>query len=413
MDSTWKRGFISLAVCFFLAGGCSNGTTAPAEEASLATLEILTGAVQQAPSGSLFPQALRVRAVDQFGNGLANHTFTTSVQEGSGWVVDRQPVSDASGEFFVEWYAGRTPGETAILEIRSGGVSATAQGTALNATPGNSYHGHRDLVEYIPGTLPIVITAPHGGRETPSDIPDRTWGTTVMDTNTDVLAYLLGDAFESLTGARPHLVILHLRRTKLDANRGLQEAAQGNPVAERAWFEFHHWTETALERVKADHDEGIYIDLHGHGHDFQALELGYMITTSDLNRTDEELDQAWAIDKSALRTWVDRTGLSHSELLRGPTSLGALFEAEGYPSVPSPLNPTPPGAFFSGGYNTGRHSCRDGGPICGFQLEVNQDIRFNRPWGTAQENMAAFAEAHARVIREFLQAHLGKTLGAP
>ncbi len=361
--------------------------------------------------GAPFPEGVRVRALDQFGNPVAGQALEARVTEGSGWVVDPSPETGANGEVTLAWYAGRTPGTASTLRLRAGQVTATASGNALPATPGTSHRGHRNFVEYIPGTLPIVITAPHGGRETPSDIPDRTWGTTVMDTNTDELAYLLADAFEARTGERPHLVVLHLRRTKLDANRAIQEAAQGNPTAERAWREFHHWTETALERVEADHGEGIYIDLHGHGHEFQALELGYMITTADLNRSDAELDESWAVEKSALRSWVARTGRSHSELIRGETSLGALFEAEGYPSVPSPLNPTPPGAFFSGGYNTGRHSCRGGEPICGFQLEVNQDVRFNRPWGTAAENMAAFAEAHARVIEAFLQLQLGIALG--
>lgn len=47
--------------------------------------------------------------------------------------------------------------------------------------PGVSYFGRRDYVEYIPGELPVVLSVPHGGALTPTEISDRTSGTVVTD----------------------------------------------------------------------------------------------------------------------------------------------------------------------------------------------------------------------------------------
>jgi hypothetical protein len=47
-------------------------------------------------------------------------------------------------------------------------------GHAEDLAPGNSVFGQRNFIEYVPGELPLVIAAPHGGRLTPAEIPNRT-----------------------------------------------------------------------------------------------------------------------------------------------------------------------------------------------------------------------------------------------
>ena len=46
--------------------------------------------------------------------------------------------------------------------------SGLAEEKPKTPTPGRSLFTANDTVEYVPGTLPIVIAAPHGGRLTPS-----------------------------------------------------------------------------------------------------------------------------------------------------------------------------------------------------------------------------------------------------
>lgn len=354
------------------------------------------------------PVVLRLTASD--GSPVGLETVSIEV-EGSGWVVNlppgTPPRTDPDGRVRLWWYAGVEPGAEERLIVSAAGLTDTVSAQMREPEPGQSYSGHRSFVEYIPGTLPFVITAPHGGTLSPDDLPDRSWGTTVRDASTDVLAYALADELEVLTGARPHLVLVHLRRTKLDANRDLDEAAQGNEEAARAWQEFHHWIRVAKTAIESEHGEGFYMDLHGQGkHD--DFELGYLLTRDDLERPDSELDEEWAVRKSSLRALAEGSSGSFSRLIRGAGSLGALFEAEGYSAIPSPQRTAPSGPFFSGGYNTRTHGCRDGGPICGYQLELNRvGVR------DTEDNRQRFAEAHARVMSEFFRLHYGTELAGP
>merc|ERR1712045_854658 len=97
-------------------------------------------------------------------------------------------------------------------------------------------------IEYEPGTVPIIISAPHGGTEEPDEIADRIAGcptsdgcvyekdescasssecgiVTVRDSYTIEIARSIADTVEELLGARPYLVINNMNRKKMDANR--------------------------------------------------------------------------------------------------------------------------------------------------------------------------------------------------
>jgi hypothetical protein len=273
---------------------------------------------------------------------------------------------------------------------------------------GVTYFGRQQYVEYIPGDLPLVLSAPHGGSVEPDEIADRTWGTTAQDRNTEELARTIAATLERRTGGRPHVVISHLHRVKLDPNREIGEAAQDNVFAEYAWGEFHGFVEAANAAVAGDHGRGFYIDLHGHGHEMQRLEWGYLLTADDLTRSDAELSGATYVDRSGIRTLALEADSSFVALLRGPTSLGGLLEARGYPSVPSPAYPDPGGLpYFSGGYNTREHGGRDGGPISGVQLEMN--------WTGVRDTeamRASFAEALASALEGYFALHHHVTLVA-
>ena len=394
--------FTLLVLATLLLPACDEG--GPTQPTSPAYVELLSGDGQAVVAGGLFPETVVVEVRDEADRPVPDQLVMVRVDQGDGWAPGPNPRTDEDGRVRLPWYAGTEPGVDQRLRLSAGGISVTVHGEVLTPVPGVSYTGHRAFVEYIPGSLPLVITAPHGGTLRPGDIPEREWGTMVRDYATDDMAYRLADALEERVGARPHLILLHLHRTRLDANRDLEEAAQGNPLAERAWHEFHHWTEVAMKRVKADHGEGFYMDLHGHGkHD--DFELGYLLTRSDLEATAEELDQEWAVSKSSLRTLAEDSSLPFSQLIRGEESLGTLYEEEGYTSVPSPVRPYPSGPFFSGGYNTRRHGCREGGAICGYQLELNRENVRDNP-----VNRQAFAEAHARVMERFFKVHYGVNL---
>lgn len=294
----------------------------------------------------------------------------------------------------------RFPGTLAVLIFLLTGLVASSQ----PYIPGVSYFGRNNYIEYIAGNIPLIISVPHGGDLSPSEIPNRVCGDeTVTDSYTVDLARELITAINKITGCYPHVIICNLKRTKLDANRELETAACGNQWAETAWNEFHQYLDIASAKVTQESGKGLYIDLHGHGHAIQRLELGYLLTAVHLRYSDFTLNTVTYKNLSSILNLINSniSGSSHSELLRGMTSLGTLFAIKNVPSVPSIDDPFPLSgeSYFSGGYNTDRHGSRTQGTIDGIQIECNQDVRFT---STARKDFAAKA---ATVLLNYLTIH--------
>ncbi|MBL9189627.1 MAG: N-formylglutamate amidohydrolase [Opitutaceae bacterium] len=275
---------------------------------------------------------------------------------------------------------------------------------AAEKTPGQSYFDAARYVEYVAGDLPIVLTAPHGGRLKPDAIPNRTKGVTDMDANTQELARAVLDALRARTGRHAHLVASHLHRSKLDPNREIEEAAQGDPIAQRAWRDFHAAIEGALAAAVARHGFAFLIDLHGHAHPIARLEIGYALDAKQLNRDDKSFDASGVMQLGTLRDLHARLGGSAAALLRGPGSLGDLFEARGLRATPSLKEPQPgEHPFFSGGYIVRRHAAAPDTPkVDGLQIECPRPGVRDTP-----ENRARFAKITAEVLAVFLKANYG------
>ena len=225
----------------------------------------------------------------------------------------------------------------------------------------------------------------------------------VRDRNTRELTLAIRDALIDLTGYAPYVVISHLDRRKLDPNRDIAEAAQADPFAERAWTEYHQYIERARAEVRR-RGEGMYFDIHGHGHPIQRVELGYLLTPQWLNLADIYLDQLSVVQLTSIREIGRDSPIPFSQVLRGPTSFGGLLEAEGIPAVPSPTSPMiGEDPYFTGGYSTLRHGSNlDAELVSGIQLEHHFDgLR------DTDENRRAYAAILARVIRDFMLEHIG------
>ena len=261
-------------------------------------------------------------------------------------------------------------------------------------------------IEYLPGTLPLIISAPHGGYLKPADMPDRSEGKVEQDSFTQEMARALRDEFKTATGGTPHVVICRLHRAKLDCNREIKEATQGNPVAEKAWHEWHDALELAKATVQKDFGAGLYIDLHGQRHKEGRVEIGYLLKAKELALDDEAITQLAA--NTSIRELDQRSPASFVELLRGKSSLGALLEAKGYHCVPSPTLRAPGEGelYFNGGYDTLIHAFKNGGALSGFQVECPFDgVRDTKP------NRDRFVKALREVLtKDYFPAHFGKPL---
>ena len=277
---------------------------------------------------------------------------------------------------------------------------------AQSYVPGQTYFSANGHIEYRCGDLPLVISVPHGGALAPADIPDRTCNDPVYDVDANTVE--LGDAIDSVfavtDGCRPHLVINHLARRKLDANRNLADGACGDPQAVLAWQAFHAFIDSAKARVAATAGKGFYLDLHGHGHTVQRLELGYLLYEDELALPDATLNTSTYINYSSIRALAlqNQLALPHAELLRGPLALGTRLASLGYPSVPSQQDPFPLQGqpYFSGGYNTARHGSYNGGAVDGVQIECNFTGVRDSPM-----NRALFADSLRVALSTFLIDH--------
>jgi hypothetical protein len=284
---------------------------------------------------------------------------------------------------------------------------------------GKSYTGRNGYIEYLAGNAPVIYTAPHGGDLLPAEIPDRTAtrcggsATTTTDLNTEDLVRAMQQRHFARYGTYPHIIINHLARRKLDANRLEPEAACGNAAAAIALVEWHAFIDSAKAAVLRTSPRGWYMDMHGHGHAKQRLELGYLLTNGQLGLSDALLDANRAFqDTASMRTVSEASPLTFSALLRGATSLGSLYAANGFPAIPSASDRSPGSDdYLSGGDDTRRHSCGaeasalggvTAGQICGVQIEANFTGVRDTP-----ANRDRFGDATATVLGQFLSMHWG------
>lgn len=260
-------------------------------------------------------------------------------------------------------------------------------------------------IEYIAGDVSsrLIISAPHGGLTKPSIMRDRTadynYGTlpnnqysndqsfgNIADSKTKEMATEIANSVRTRTGKRPHLIINHLHRSKLDANRRKEVGAQNGLYAKPAWDKFHAYINAAKATISANHASGLYIDIHGHTHTPQRTEIGYLLTKNQLTNYTNSLGDL--TNSSSIKGMVS-SSVSHANLIKGTYAFGTLLSNHNnrlgpYPATPSKAYPMPgdqtiftDGKYFSGGYNNARHGSKFGGKISGFQIEFNQGVRLD------------------------------------
>ena len=214
------------------------------------------------------------------------------------------------------------------------------------------------------------------------------------DDNTRQLAELVSEELFSLSGKRPHVIINNLSRTKLDANRDLEDAAFGHPDAEAAWKLFH---ESIDKAVNALPQRGLYIDVHGQCHKENWVELGYLLNGKQLDEKQFSASQS-SIHKLAVHKSMQDEG-DFVELLYGQQSLGGLLERAGLKTVPSPSHSSPEGgSYFNGGYNTRRYGTQSSASLDAIQIESPINER-------APDKIYSYAKTLAKCLYDFLQMH--------
>lgn len=253
--------------------------------------------------------------------------------------------------------------------------------------------------------MPLILSASHGGYLTPSTVHTRNCVgcVTGRDAYTQELTRELTNAIKAKTGCYPHVIINRLHRKKLDANREIIEATDSTTATEIYWHEYNNYVDSAREKIKRTTTKGLFIDIHGHGHTIQRLEIGYLLSKTNLQQSNTYLNSTSMLNKSSIKNLSasNLNSISHSDLIRGNSSLGTMLADKGYPGVPSSAIPFPLSSepYFQGGYNTKKWGSKNGGQIDGIQIEHNQYIRFD---STRRKN---YADSLAAVLLNYIEKH--------
>jgi len=302
--------------------------------------------------------------------------------------------------------------------------SLHSQTNLASYTPGSTYWGRNNYTEYIAGNMPLIISAPHGGDDYPSELPNRTnTSTYTVTTDPDLwtanLARAIRTACSNRYGRYPHVIICNVDRAKVDCNREIIEGAQNNTNTQTVWKEFHAYINIARQQVSNTYGRGLYIDLHGHGHPIQKNEIGYDLSDSDMFKTTFSTTDD---NESTIHALSERSRQSFTDVVRGELSLGSILEKRGYPCVPSVSSPNPgvsngvTNAYFNGGYNTQTYgtSLANGGTIDAIQIECNYtNVRAKSSTSSYSEDVAVranFASNLVLSLEEYFKYHLEMTL---
>ena len=178
--------------------------------------------------------------------------------------------------------------------------------------------------------------ATHGGDLKPQWIANRSCSGAVITQD----QYTLGIALQieqelNRRGFQPYMVLAKIHRVKVDLNRSLLTSHCDDDTSNEPWELFHSQIAAFREEVIQKHQRGLLIDIHGHGHLIQRIELGYLITSNQLR---EMTDNATNIDvaTTSIRSLLNNhpEGITLNEVILGEKSLGSRLEENGFPTVP-------------------------------------------------------------------------------
>ncbi len=237
------------------------------------------------------------------------------------------------------------------------------------------------LVVIRHGDLPIILSAPHGGRISPPDVPQRDGAgisqfATVRDGNTDRLAFEVADYLQLELGKDVFLVVAQIDRACVDMNRPADESYEVGK-AKRYYDAYHNALRTACDEVRATWGRGILLDLHGQNANRSAIYRG-------------------THDGITVFNLVEQFG---QEALVGENSICGQLEQKGLDIQPACDTDDLEHPNFSGGYIVQTYGSHQGTAIDAMQLEFGLKFR-------SDENLHRTAIQLASAIATFAKTYL-------
>lgn len=240
-----------------------------------------------------------------------------------------------------------------------------------------------DFVLVQKGTLPIIISAPHGGRKKVPDVPERV-GTgltnfqTVRDENTAELTERFAAELAKALDGKPWVVVARFERKYLDVNRAREQGYESEK-AKPYYDAYHDPLAAACKAVKEKFGRGLLLDIHGQAVHQNAICRG----TQNLK---------------TVGLLKERDGMP---AVRGKNSVLGRMEKLGYKVLPAgdADDKTKEEPKFTGGHIVGTYGSHTAYAIDAIQLELGTFLR-------DKERYAATAKDLAEAVRVFYDAYL-------
>lgn len=120
--------------------------------------------------------------------------------------------------------------------------------------------------------MPIILTCPHGGSESPPNVEERNENNTPdkcnrftknRDEKTNIITEGIAQKILELTGLSPYVVIARFHRKFIDANREI-DCSSSSPDAKKFYQEYHERISKYAEQIVKENDSrGFLFDIHG------------------------------------------------------------------------------------------------------------------------------------------------------
>jgi hypothetical protein len=130
----------------------------------------------------------------------------------------------------------------------------------------------QEYVKTQRGDIPILLSAPHGGKLKPDNLPNRNCIDCVYteDSYTKEILLLVKQNLETVMKGKISYVYTDLHRRKLDFNRPILEATDSNYILFPYWRQYHSF----IKHFSFVNKKSLVIDIHGQAHTEELLEIG-------------------------------------------------------------------------------------------------------------------------------------------
>lgn len=233
-------------------------------------------------------------------------------------------------------------------------------------------------VDYIPGTMPLILEVPHDGMEGYPGVPERKNPKnfpafrTGRDLNTAELALKMQTYFQEKTGKKPYVVILKLARKWIDVNREEERGVENEKVA-AVYRHYYTKLNEARNEIIAKFGKGLMLNIHSSNtwtHDVYFGSGGMRAVKPLLKR-------------SGINAYAGEFSIQQALSDKG-------YEIPGYKNIPGEQGPT-------GNVNRALTWSDKDSKLDAIEIEINGKKHLETP-----ENLVKFTEDFSEAVRRFM-----------